>query len=202
MPRPRPDGEEEQQAEGGSLSPAISSIMRPSFPGIRNFFRRFGGRKPPRFDPTQHRVWYQPCFRVYQWRGAADLHVTDDPCVIPHCSHPDEFGQHSEVRDDGFDWCGSHFSCLTEGLENQAFTDWYEHGSFEGQEVERGKDIMKKGKMLLRPPLYGVNEEPPLPPYNFFLHEHQDEMLPHEIAEYKRSGEVPKRLRRRGRQRR
>ena len=197
MPRPKPD--EDEQQEGGSIPSAIINIMRPAFPGIRNMFRRFGGHQPPRFDPTQHRVWYRPCFRVYSWQGEANLHVTDDPCVVPHCSHPGEDGQHSEVRADGFDWCGQHFSCLPEALANQAFTEWYEKGLFEGEEVERGKDIMKKGKMILRPALYGANEEPPLPKFNFFLHEHVHEMLAHEITEYKRSGEVPKRLRRRGR---
>lgn len=201
MPRPRPD-EEEETPEGGSLPSAIVNIMRPAFPGLRNLWRRFGGHKPPRFDPTQHRVWYQPRFRVYSWHGSADLHVTDTPCMLPHCAHPGEDGVHSEVRPDGFDWCGSHFSCVAEALKNQAFAAWYEHGLFEGQEVELGKDIVEKGKMILRPALYGTNEEPPLPPYNFFLHEHINEMLPHEIVTYKRSGEVPKRFRRRGRQKR
>ena len=194
--------DDQEQQKSGSIPSAIVNIMRPAFPGIRNLWRRFGGHQPPRFDPTQHPVWYRPCSRVYSWRGSADGHVTDDPCVLPHCSHPGEDGQHSEVRDDGFDWCGRHFSCLAEALENQAFTDWYEHGLFEGTDVELGKNIMAKGEMLLRPPLYGEMEEPPLPQYNFFLNEHVDEMLPHEILEYKRSGEVPKRFRRRGRQKR
>ncbi len=193
---------DEAQPEGDSIPSAIINLARPSFPGIRNLWRRFGGRKPPRFDPTKHRVWYQPCFRVYSWCGPAEWHVTDDPCVVPHCDHPGKDGQHSEVRDDGFDWCGRHFSCLTEALENQAFTNWYEHGLFEGEEVERGKDIMKKGKMVLRPPLYGATEEPPLPKYNFFLHEHVDEMTQEEIQDYKTTGEVPKRFRRRGRNKR
>ncbi len=199
MPKPKKD--EEEQPEGGSIPSAIVNIMRPAFPGIRNLWRRFGGRKPPRFDPTKHQVWFQPCFIEVNWTGTADLHTTDE-CILPHCDNPGGLGHHSEIRPDGFNWCGQHFSCLEEALENQAFTNWYEHGLFEGEEVERGKNIMKKGKMLLRPPLYGATEEPPLPKYNFFLHEHIDEMTPEEVRTYQTAGEVPKRFRRRGRNKR
>ncbi len=191
---------ESKKPESGGPISTIGNIISPAFPGIRSLWRRFGGRKPPRYDPTKTRVWYRPCSRVYSWYGAADLHTTD-PCILPHCDRPDETGRHSEVRPDGFEWCGRQFSCLVEALENQAFTRWYEEGWFEGEEVEKGKDVMKKGKMVLRPPLYGADEEPPLPKYNFFLHEHLDEMTSLEIRVYKSTGEVPKRLRRRGRSR-
>lgn len=193
--------DEEEQQSGGPIPSAISNLVRPSFPGLRNLWRRFGGQKPPRHDPTKARVWYQPCFRVYYWHGTADLHTTD-PCALPHCDNPDGPGQHSEVREDGFDWCGRHFSCLGEAKENQAFTRWYEEGYFEGEQGERGEDVMKRGKMVLRPALYGADEEPPLPLYNFFLNEHIGEMTPQEIRDYQTRGEVPKRLRRRGRVRR
>jgi hypothetical protein len=106
------------------------------------------------------------------------------------------------VREDGFDWCGRHFSCLEEAKENQAFVLWYEKGKFEGEQGVSGKDVMAKGKMVLRPALYGADEEPPLPSYNFFLNEHIEEMTPQEIRDYQTRGEVPKRLRRRGRNKR
>lgn len=186
-------------SDGSGFTPA--NIVDPSFPGFRNLLRRFGGRKPPRYDPTKTPVWYQPCFRVYTWYGAADLHTTD-PCIPPHCELSGKTGQHSEVREDGFEWCGRHFSCLAEAMENQAFVRWYEEGWYEGTTIERGKDVMKKGKMVLRSPLYGANEEAPLPQYNFFLHEHIDQMTAMEIREFQTTGEVPKRLRRRGRARR
>ena len=192
------DDEEKQSA--GPIPSVIASITRPAFPGLRNLWRRFGGRKPPRFDPTKSQVWFRPCFRVCGWYGAADLHVTD-PCAPPHCSKPNDLGQHSEVREDGFEWCGRHFSCLAEAIENQAFALWYEDGIFEGEQTERGEDVIQKGKLVLRPALYGDDEEPPLPKYNFFLHEHLDEMTSQEIRDYQTAGEVPVRLRRRGRNR-
>ncbi len=194
--------DKEERRGDGPIPSAVANLIRPSFPGFRNIWRRFGGQKPPRRDPNQAQVWYRPCFRVYAWDGTTDLHTTDDPCEAPHCSNPGGDGNHSEVRDDGFDWCGRHFSCLAEAQENQAFVLWYEDGMFEGEQGTRGKDVMAKGKMVLRPALYGAQEEPPLPPYNFFLHEHIEEMTPQEIRDYQTSGEVPKRLRRRGRTRR
>jgi hypothetical protein len=193
--------DEEEQQIGGAIPRAIATIMRPSFPGFRNIWRRFGGQKPPRHDPTKARVWFQPCFRVVGWDGNADLHTTE-PCSPHHCSAPDGIGRHSEVRPDGFDWCGTHFSGLAEAKENQAFLLWYEDGIFEGEQTQPGKDVMAKGKLVLWPALYGAQEEPPLPRFNFFLHEHVDEMTPQEIRAYRATGEVPTRLRRRGRAKR
>lgn len=191
------EAEDEQQTSGRGPS-AIRSLLTPVFPGIRNIWRRFGGQKPPRVDPTKAQVWYRPSLRAVEWEGEADLH-TEQECILPHCNNPGERGHHSEMRPDGFDWCGRHFSCLTEALENQAFTRWYKEGYFEGEFGERGEDVMAKGKMVLRPALYPRNEEPPLPEYNFFLNEHIDEMTRQEIMEYQRDGTVPVRLRRRGR---
>ena len=193
--------EEDQQSDSSPIPTAIANFIRPSFPGLRNLWRRFGGQKPPRHDPTKAQVLFRPCLRVTTWDGEADDH-TEEPCILPHCNNPGGYGRHSEVRPDGFDWCGRHFSCLAEAKENQAFMAWYETGGFDGGSGERGKDVMEKGKMVLRPALYGAQEEPPLPRYNFFLHEHLDEMTLEEVRAYQRQGEVPKRLRRRGRARR
>lgn len=192
------EDQEDNQPTGGRVPHAFAGLMRPSFPGLRNLWQRFGGRKPPRFDPTQQQVWFQPRFRVTTWTGTADLH-TNEECILPHCDNPGGLGHHSEVRPDGFDWCGCHFSCLAEAQENQAFVAWYEKGEFEEQSVEIGKDVMAKGKMVLRPALYRADESPPLPQYNFFLHEHIEKMTRQEIMDYQTRGEVPKRLRRRGR---
>jgi hypothetical protein len=165
---------DEEEQGGGPIPSAISNIMRPSFPGFRNIWRRFGGRKPPRHDPTKARVWFQPRYRIVRWDGEADLHTTE-PCAPQHCSNPDGIGNHSETREGGFDWCGVYFPGLVEAKENQAFLLWYEEGIFEGEQTQPGKDVVAKGKMVLRPALYGAQEEPPLPRFNFFLHEHTDE---------------------------
>ncbi len=188
--------DEEETPSGSAIG-----LTRPSFPGFRNMFKRLGGKKPPRHDPSQSPVWYQPRFCIIHWDGAAEHHITD-PCILPHCDNPGGDGHHSEVRNDGFDWCGVHFSSLVEGLENGAFKSWYEDGIFEGEEVERGEEVMAKGKMVLRPPLYEDENSPPLPPYNFYLHEHVNEMTQKEILAWKKTGDVPKRLRRRGRTKR
>ena len=185
--------EEETPSSGSAIG-----LTRPSFPGFRNMFKRLGGKKPPRYDPSKSRVWYSPCFRIVQWDGSAEEHTLDS-CVEPHCDNPGDEGRHSGLREDGFDWCGRHFSSLVEGLENGAFKLWYEDGIFEGEEVERGEEVMAKGKMVLRDALYDDENSPPLPPYNFYLHEHINEMTHKEILAYKKTGEVPKRLRRRGR---
>lgn len=166
--------------------------MRPSFPGMRQLWRRFGGRKPPRFDGTKSRIEYRPCFRVVEWYGlptdTSDPHVCEDP---PHCSVPGGQGRHSEVRPYGLDWGEVHFSCLEEALANQAFHEWYENGG--------GKAVVDKGKMTLYAPYYDDEGKPPLPEFNFFLHEHVHEMSAQEIRLYQREGFVPKRFRRRGR---
>lgn len=190
--------DEEEQQTGGAIPRAIAYIMQPSFPGFRNVWRRFGGRKPPRHDPSKARVWFRPCSIVVGWDGKADLHTTE-PCAPRHCSNPNGIGRHSEARPDGFEWCGARFSCLAEAKENQAFLRWYEEGIFEGEQTQLGKDVIAKGKLVLRPALYGAQEEPPLPRFNFFLHEHVDEMTAQEIRAYYAVGEVPKRFRRRGR---
>ena len=188
--------DEEETPSGSAIG-----LTRPSFPGFRNMFKRLGGKKPPRHDPSQSPVWYQPRFCIIHWDGAAEHHITD-PCILPHCDNPGGDGHHSEVRNDGFDWCGVHFSSLVEGLEHGACKSWYEDGIFEGEEVERGEEVMAKGKMVLRPPLYEDENSPPLPPYNFYLHEHVNEMTQKEILAWKKTGDVPKRLRRRGRTKR
>ncbi|KKL07337.1 hypothetical protein LCGC14_2587020, partial [marine sediment metagenome] len=105
-------------------------------------------------------------------------------------SNPGGYGHHSEVEPDGFDWEGTHFHSLFEARENQAFCQWYETG---------GEEVLKRGKMILRPVLYGTRERLPLPRFNFFLHENTEKMTAQEILAYNRTGEIPVRLRRRGR---
>ena len=168
--------------------------MRPSFPGFRRLLRGFGSRHPPRFDGSKSPVEYRPCFRVVAWYGVADQHTGGARCSTPpDCSVPGGEGRHSEVRPDGLDWGGAHFSSMVEALANQAFRQWYEN--------EGGKAVVDKGEMTLYPPYYGEDGKPPLPPYNFFLIEHVDEMSVQEIRLYQREGIIPKRFRRRGRQR-
>lgn len=191
---------DEEDGPEGLIPSAIAALVRPSFPGYQALMRRFGRRKTPRFDPARAHVFYRPVKRVTEWDGPAELHTTDE-CVLPFCDHPGEVGRHTEVRPHGFYWGGVYFSCLEEGLANQAFVRWYEEGFLvsDGSTGKKGKDVMKKGKLVLRDPLYGVNEESPLPPYNFYLDEHLHEMTSGEINAFKKRGEVPKRLRRRGR---
>lgn len=169
----------------------LDIVIQPSFPGLRRLWGRFGTRKPPRWDGTKSRVEYRPCFRVVEWYGLPiEDHTCGDP---PHCSVPGKEGRHSEVRPDGLDWGGAHFSCFAEAMQNRAFQQWYEN--------KGGKAVVDKGKMTLYPAYYDDEGKPPLPPYNFFLHEHIDDMSAQEVREYQRTGFVPKRFRRRGRAR-
>ncbi len=199
--KPRSEDDAEEGGGLGAIPSAIANLVRPSFPGYQAFMRRFGRREPPRFDPAHSRVFYQPVANVTEWDGPASSHITEE-CVLPFCDNPGEEGHHSEVRPQGFYWCGVYFSCLEEGLANTAFTSWYEEGlEQDGTTGKPGKEVMKKGKLVLREALYGRDEEPPLPVYNFFLDAHRDEMTAKEITAYQKRGEVPKRLRRRGRAR-
>ncbi len=193
------DAEEEPE---GLIPSAIAALVRPSFPGLQALMRRFGRRKAPRFDPTRAHVFFRPVMRVAEWDGPASLHTTDE-CVLPFCDHPGEVGRHTEVRPHGFYWCTVYFSCIEEAMANTAFVRWYEEGLLVSDDTtgDKGKDVIKKGRLVLRDALYGINEEPPLPPYNFFLAEHLHEMTSGEINAFKKQGEVPKRLRRRGRAR-
>lgn len=203
MARKQHSDEEDEESGQGAIPTAIANLVRPSFPGFQAFWRRFGRRKTPRFDPAHSRVFYQPVANVTNWDGPVSWHTTDE-CALPFCDHPGEEGHHSEVRPQGFYWCSVYFSCLEEGLFNTAFKRWYEDGYLEqdGTTGTPGKEVMKKGKLVLREALYGPDEEPPLPVYNFFLDEHMDEMTSGEITAYQKRGDVPKRLRRRGRARR
>jgi len=101
-------------------------------------------------------------------------------------------GVHSEARDDGFDWEGVYFRDLDEARRNEAFNVWYEDG---------GMEIMARGELVTRPPLYGTpsHPKPPLPRFNFEIHEHLHEMRPQEVVDYYAKGDIPIRLRRRGR---
>lgn len=194
-------GTDEDEPEG-MIPSAIAALVRPSFPGYQAFMRRFGRRNRPRFDPSRAQVFYRPVSRVAEWDGPADQHTTDE-CVLPFCDHPGGVGRHTEVRPHGFYWGGAYFSCLAEAMTNTAFVRWYEDGYLVSNDTTgmKGKDVIKKGKLVLHDALYGVNEEPPLPPYNFFLDDHLDEMTSGEINAFRKKGEVPKRLRRRGRAR-
>ncbi len=197
----RADVEEEEPE--GLIPSAIAQLVRPSFPGLQALMRRVGWRRTPRFDPARAHVFYRPVNRVAEWDGPAELHTTDE-CVLPFCDHPGEVGRHTEVRPHGFYWCTVYFSCIQEAMANTAFVRWYEEGLLvsDGTTGDKGKDVIKKGRLVLRDAMYGINEEPPLPPFNFFLADHQDEMTSGEIMAFKKQGEVPKRLRRRGRARR
>lgn len=188
---------DEEREPGGSPSP-LSIVMRPSFPGFRQLWRRWGGRKPPRYDGTKPQVEYQPRYRVVEWYGAGGDYGAEPPHQCgdpPFCSVPHGLGRHSQVIPDGFDWAGTHFTCLEEALRNQAFAEWYEGGDG----GPPGKEIMDRGQMTLYKPLYADEKKPPLPKYNFFLDEHVHEMSVQEIRAYQRTGEVPKRFQRRGR---
>ncbi len=194
--------DEGDSGQEGLIPSAIAALVRPSFPGFAALWKRFGRRKPPRFDPSRAEVFFCPVKRVAEWDGPADLHTTDE-CVLPFCDHPGEVGRHTEVRPHGFYWASVYFSCLAEAMTNTAFVHWYEEGFLvsDGTTGDKGKDVIKKDKLVLRDALYGINDEPPLPPYNFFLNEHLEEMTSGEINAFKKHGEVPKRLRRRGRAR-
>ncbi|KKK61570.1 hypothetical protein LCGC14_3013010 [marine sediment metagenome] len=163
----------------------------PSFAGMWRFLKgRLGRPTPPRLDATKLPVQFQPYFRVVVWDGAPDDHLTAECALPPVCALPGEYGEHSEVRPDGFEWEGARFHSLFDALENQAFRRWYETG---------GQEILERGELTVRAPLYREDERPPLPTFNFFLHENMEKMTAQEIMAYRRTGEVPTRLRRRGR---
>lgn len=164
---------------------------RPSFPGFRWLADRWPhGRRPPQRDPARSLAVFEPCSRVVDWDGEATDHRTEE-CRLPHCKKPGEWGRHSEVRPDGFIWEGARFASLPEALENQAFARWYEE--------EGGRKVVEDAQVVLTPLQYRDDEAPPLPKYNFFLGDHIDEMTAEEIRAYRMNGEVPTRLRRRGR---
>jgi len=184
------DEPEEQETEQGL--PAMNA--RPTFAGIRKVWRRLRG-KVPHFDPVKTKIEFQPISKAVKWTGGADGHITEECgrfCQLNSSASTPDWGQHSEIRPDGLFWGGTRFSSLELALENQAFAAWYENG---------GKEVVMAGKMVLTNPIYGEDEEPPLPPYNFFLHEHQNDMTPTEVRSYRAIGEVPKRFRKRGRNR-
>lgn len=165
--------------------------VAPSFAGMWRYLRgRLGRPRPPRQDAAKTPVVFRPCFHVVVWDGLADDHRTTECAPPPVCSKPGEHGTHSEVRPDGFDWEGVHFHSLFDALENQAFCRWYETG---------GQEILERGELVVRPPQYDAGARPPLPPFNFFLHENVEKMTAQEIMAYRRTGDIPKRLRRRGR---
>ncbi len=179
------DAKGEDQVVDSPLPTAVS------FPGMWQYLKgRLGRPRPPRRDATKPPVMFQPCYRVKVWDGLPDEHRTAECSPPPICSNPDGHGQHGEVVPDGFDWEGTHFHSLFEAQENQAFRHWYE---------EDGEEIVKRGKLVARPPLYHARERLPIPRFNFFLHENIEKMTPQEIVAYRRTGEIPKRLRRRGR---
>jgi len=162
-----------------------------SFPGS-GILRRIFRNAPPRFDPVRSRLIYMPRARVVRWSGSLTGHVTED-CSFPHCRTDEEgMGNHSETRDDGFDWEGAYFRDLDEAMRNEGFKAWFEDG---------GMEIMARGEAVIRPPLYGTpsHPKPPLPRFNFVIAEHLHEMRPQEIVDYYAKGDIPVRLRRRGR---
>lgn len=162
----------------------------PSFAGMWRFVKgRLGRPRPPQRDSAKALVMFQPQYRVVIWDGEPDDHITGE-CAPLVCAEPGKFGEHSEVRPNGFDWEGIHFHGLYDALENQAFHNWYE---------SEGKEVLERGEIVLRSPQYADGKKVPLPRFNFFLHEHVEKMTAQEVMEYRRSGTVPKRLRRRGR---
>lgn len=162
----------------------------PSFAGMWRYLKgRLGRPIPPHDDPTKLPVKFQPYFRVVVWDGEATDHRIDS-CVSLICSNPDGYGEHSEVRPNGFYWESVYFHGLHDALENQSFRRWYDDG---------GEKILESGKIVLRESLYQKGKSPPLPNFNFFLHENIEKMTAQEIDAYRRVGEVPKHLRRRGR---
>lgn len=180
-------------AKGEDHALASDTLMpgAPSFAGMWRYLKgRLGRPRPPRHDAAKTLVQFQPCYRVKEWDGSPDDHRTAECVSVPACSSPGKYGRHSEVVPDGFNWEGVHFHSLFEAQENQAFHQWYELD---------GEEVLKRGKMVVRPALYGTRESLPLPRFNFFLHENIDKMTAQEILAYNRTGEIPSRLRRRGR---
>lgn len=173
-----------------SRQPDALVHTRPSFGGMWRFLRGRPGRPtPPKRDPSKVLVTFQPRYRVVIWEGPSEDHITGK-CAPLVCSNPDAWGEHSETRPDGFDWEGTHFHSLHDALENQAFQQWYER---------EGEDVLAQDAIVLRDPQYADGKKPPLPAFNFFIHEHIEEMTAKEIMDYRRNGTVPKHLRRRGR---
>jgi len=179
------DDEREDEEERSEAS----TPGRFAFPGM-GALDRWRGRRPPRIDPNKPRMIYQPHFRVVTWQGSPDAHATAS-CEFPYCkvdAHGE--GTHSEARPAGFSWEETYFPTLADALQNQAFATWYQNG---------GQEVMERGRMEVRDPQYFEGREPPLPRFNFLIAEHQHEMTETEIRAYFATGEVPKRLRRRGR---
>ena len=161
----------------------------PSFAGMWRYVTgRLGRPKPPQVDQAKARVEFKPCFRAVTWDGSADGHIMGKCTAF--CEKPTQHGVHSETRPDGFVWEGVRFHGLFDALENQAFKQWYALG---------GEETLEAGKLVVRAPQYTEGQKVPLPRFNFFLHENMSQMTAREITEYRRSGYVPTRLRRRGR---
>ncbi len=180
-------------ADGAKEDTRADELFHPTpvFPGMWRYLKgRLGRPKPPQNDPIKVRVQFRPCFKVTAWNGSSDDHRTEECAPPSKCAEHGRYGQHSEVRPNGFDWEGTHFHGLFDALENQAFQKWYEEG---------GQEVLEEGKLIQREPQYREGKRPPLPTFNFFLHENIVKMTGAEILAYRRTGEVPKRLRRRGR---
>lgn len=165
--------------------------FQPTFAGMWRYLKGRAGRPQPlRVDPTKLPVQFQPLYRVTVWSGSPDDHLTAECAPPPVCSQPGKYGEHSEIRPDGFIWEGAHFHGLFDALANQAFRQWYDG---------KGQEVLERGQLIVRDPQYREGELPPLPNFNFFLYENIAKMTAQEIIAYRQSGEIPKRLRRRGR---
>ena len=172
----------DNDVEGDQLPDALIHTT-PSFPGIWRYLKgRLGRPRPPRRDPTKLPVQFQPHFRVVVWEGSPDDHRTAE-CAPLVCAAFGKHGEHSEVRPDGFDWEGAHFHGLFDALENQAFQQWYKTG---------GQEVLERGELIVRAPQYQEGKQPPLPTFNFFLHENIEKMTAKEITAYRRTGDVPR----------
>lgn len=152
----------------------------PWFPGMP-LINKLRGREVPRRDPSKHPIQFQPLYKIVEWQGDEHEECTD--LCRPHDR------VHAERRDNGFVWEGVYFPTLVDALQNQAFRRWYE---------DEGKVVVDAGRPVARPAQYGEDDDPPRPPFGFRLEEHFHEMTNAEILEYRRTGFVPPRLRRRG----
>lgn len=177
-----------------TASETLIRHVAPAFAGMWRFMRgRIGRPSPPHRDPSKVMIIFQPHYRVVAWEGPESGHIVS-ACIPLRCETDTKGnGHHNEARPDGFTWEGARFHGLHAALENQAFRQWYETG---------GKETVEREEMVLRPDQYARGAKPPLPAFNFFLHEHIMQMSSREIAEYRRVGTIPKRLRRRGRNKR
>ncbi len=179
----------DEELSDAPLTPRFAA----TFSGLWRYLKgRLGRPVPPQYDPTKMPVAFQPLFRVVVWQGDPADHLSADDCAVLLCSVPGEYGEHSEVRPNGFTWEGAYFPSMFEAMENQAFRQWYDDG---------GQEIVERGDLILHDPLYQDNEQPTLPRFNFFLHENIEKMTTAEVLAYRRRGDIPKRLRRRGRNR-